>query len=227
MPEGLHAEAQYRPGVDPFQYPLIEVFLHNRTDKPIEWKRAFLNGYEVQMLTNGVVWFQFYPTEKAAPNQTVELQINLKANPMTPQIVEAETQDGQRAKVTLPPFSVPRHRIEAVTFSWEFQKAYVAYSIVGASQISAEGLAPVSIAVNAAELKARMRVMDVPRERREIRGRVKTLNSTTDEARPGMLAITLSRAAFLGQPVHLRTAWADGATAQCLLRAHKGIAPIA
>jgi hypothetical protein len=91
LPEGLHAEAQYRPGVDPFQYPLIEVFLHNRTGKPIEWKRAFLNGTEIRMLTDGVVWFQFYPTEKAAPNQTVELQINLRSNPMTPQTVEAET----------------------------------------------------------------------------------------------------------------------------------------
>lgn len=100
----------------------------NRTGKTVEWKRAFLNGSEVQMLTNGVVWFQFYPTEKAVPNQTVELQINLKSNPMTPQSIEAETKDGQRVSLNLPTFSVPLVCLDAVTYSWDFRKAFVAYT---------------------------------------------------------------------------------------------------
>jgi len=222
LPEGLHAEGQYRPGVDPFQYPLIEVFLHNRTDKAIEWKRALLNGSEVQMLTNGVVWFQFYPTEKAAPNQTIELQINLKSNPMTPQTIEAETKDGQTVKVTLPQFSVPRVRLEAVTFRSDFKKAFIAYNVSGHGDNVESGFP--KVAVNGSDVSVGVRVLCEPRRRQTTR-LVKPCKECKPvaEYEPGLLSVELPERSSQGQPFHMRLEFKDGTIAQALLRAYKGL----
>jgi hypothetical protein len=176
------------------------------------------------MLTNGVVWFQFYPTEKAAPNHTVELQINLKSNPMTPQTVEAETQDGERAKVTLPPFSVPRMRIEAVTFRSDFKKAFVAYNVSGSGDGNRVGSGFTKAAVNGWEVTDGARVLSVPHRRQTAR-LVKPCKDCkpVPQYEPGLFALELPEPSSQGQPFHLRLEFPGGAVAQALLRAYSGV----
>jgi len=204
LPEGLHAEAQYRPGVDPSQYPLIEVYLQNRTSKQVEWKQASLNGEQLQMLTNGVVWYQFYPSERADPGETVLLQINLVANPRKEQTVECGTRDGQRVKTIIPAFSIPPVRIDGVTFGWDFRKVFVAYS--PQSYFDCSQLVPARVTVNGTELS-----------------RASYLMSEPALEQPAMLRVALPGPTKQGCPVHLRLEFKNGIVRQCLLRAHKGV----
>jgi len=155
--EPFSAEVQYRPGLNnPWRYPLVEIFLSNRTGQSIEWKRALLNGNELKALANGV-WFQFYPSEKAVPGQTILLQICLADAPEKVQTIEIETQQGQRVTAKLEPFppppaetrekpkgmlagamlmwdfshlpfEIPRSQITGMTFSGDFQRAFITFS---------------------------------------------------------------------------------------------------
>jgi hypothetical protein len=203
LPEGLHAEAQYRPGVDSSKYPLIEVYLHNQTSQPVEWKRASLNGNQLQMLTNGVVWFQFYPTEKANPGETVLLQVNLVANPRNEQTVRCETQDGRIIEVKLPPFSIPAVKMDAVTFSWDFRQMFVAYS--PGSYFDCSQLVPSRVLVNGVDATATSELLSPP-----------TLKE------PAFLRVKLPEPTEQGRPMYVRLELRNGIVRHCLVRAWKG-----
>ncbi|MBI4027390.1 MAG: hypothetical protein HY360_20560 [Verrucomicrobia bacterium] len=208
----LWAEAQYREGLDRVQYPLLEVFLFNSTAKPVEWKRAFLNGREVHGLTNGVVWSQFYPAEKAPPGQESShgratlLQINLEKRPADAQIIEAETQDGQRVKASLERFSAPTVRLDAITFSWDFQRVFIAYTT---HQFQRK---PARVTINQADCTAKTAVLQTP-----------------IGPSPGLLAVTLPQPVRHGMPLHVRLelppSVPPGAptAVQALLRCRRGI----
>jgi hypothetical protein len=114
---GITAEVQYRPSIDsasayvpinlpPVSYngqdmplgkptgrfPILEAFITNHREQPVEFARVFLSREELKLFPNDkIVWWQFYPTGAPKPAETVLLQICFDRNPATSQVLELET----------------------------------------------------------------------------------------------------------------------------------------
>jgi hypothetical protein len=198
------ATVQYRQGLFLNRYPLIEIYIINPTSEAITFKRGFLNGTEVKPLTNGVVWAQWYPSEKVEPGQTILYQVCLEEHPKAGQYLELETDGEQFVKAELPPFRPPSSRITAVTFPLDYRRAFVFFECSPASSDAVSGVG--AVIVNGQNLMAAAKVVTLP---------------TGKE--PGLVALELPSPLKLGQPVHVELRFLNGSNAQCLLRASSGI----
>jgi hypothetical protein len=222
---GITAEQQYRPAIDstpaytPIHlppvtfkgqelplgkptglFPLLEVYLTNRRDRPVEFTRVLLNGDELKTFPNDTItWFQFYPTSLAKPGETVLLQICLERNPQNLPALDIGTRDGESVTVRAPAFTEPQCQIVGLTFSWDMRTALVAY-------LTARDPAPRRVRLNGRDVSRSVRIMEQPAGQR-----------------PGVFAIELPEPLSAGQPVHCRLEFAERRTVQCLLRAQAGI----
>ncbi len=168
--EGITAEAQWRPNSSG-RYPLLEVYYTNKSGKSVELKKPRLNNMEIGHLTNGVIWTDFYPSEKLEPGQSIALVMCLagwsqKIKESEPQTITVETQDEQTIVTKSRPFSTPgpietpERRITGVTFSRQFDRVFVTYAPrynVGKEE------APPKVMVNGKDCTAQAKILQLPR----------------------------------------------------------------
>jgi hypothetical protein len=199
------AHASYRRMWEPdARYPLLEVFVPNPTKQTAVWSKAWLDGKEIVPGNDGVLWQQWYPSYRAAPGQTVLLQISLAALPASNQVVQVENDRGEQFEVVASPTAQPVARITGISFNARFTEAYVTYERAGqgqsgkgkgrGSQIEDRGwwmvdgrLRVERAWVNGVDRGRRFRQVNAPREKL-----------------PGMIVVPLPKRVAQGQPVHIR-----------------------
>lgn len=200
---GISAEIQWRPGIDSNHRPLMEIYLHNRSDRRLEWAKVLLNGSDVAASTN-VGWFQFYPVDIAQPGETTELQISLVRPPETPQTVRVDTKTGEQIEVEFPPMEFPPARILAVTWSLDFRRMHVAFSMLDE------------------DIRHSRSVTKAVVNGKDCTPMIRYAQEACWEV-PGFVVIDLPEPATQGQAVHLRLEFANQIQAQAMFRAWKGI----
>lgn len=212
--ETLTAEAQWRAGNNAGTLPLLEIFLHNRTGRRVEWDKVLLNGADVRAITNSVlVWHQFYPSEISEPasqakgptkvrtaGPTMLLQVNLRENTDDPQRLEIFTKDGRCVKTELCWMqSISRAKITGLTYSADFRKIYLTYYLDDSNDWIERSLKQVM--VNDQDLTAQSRNYEEP-----------------GLYPHGLVVVDLPTPLSQGDPVYLRLQFADGAIGQSLSR---------
>ena len=83
-----------------------------------------------------VTWWQFYPSQVAAPGETICCQINFPGPSPAARQLELRRENGAPVVLPVPRFSQPRERITAVTRSLDGKRVYVQYQANGTTLAS-------------------------------------------------------------------------------------------
>lgn len=107
-----------------------EIYLQNRSEKPMTVPRLLVDGWDVTKPQKGgdVVWWRLRPNP-LPPKSFGELLVRLRNAPQKPIAIEAQFNDGEILRLTVP-ITPPSVRIEGLGFDGE-GKVYAFLEFVG------------------------------------------------------------------------------------------------
>lgn len=195
----VEAESQWRPGIDPRRFPLLEIFSRNRSAETIWWTDAQLNGQDIRAGTNGVVWSRFFPSAECAAGQTVAFQVCFSEQPASNIVFVFSGAPGVKiSSVVSPPSSGPKSKITDIVFDPNGKKAFIAWR-------GPNGAAVKTVRINGKGYGKQIAQLAKP---------------NGDE--PGWVGVLLTEPVKLGEFFHVRLGLKNGEVIQALVRVFTG-----